>query len=195
MREQRIDQTPRCESGVAFELLSRIIIMIRKLLRALIRRPTVGSIVFLAAMLSANAITSAEPVGKNPDNHESLSKIVENLKSAWNKNDADRIAELFLPDAILVLPTGSVTRSRSEIRQRVLAEWRGKLKDSQLSYAVEDVSLLDNDTAVVTGKYRLSGVKILGFDQAPEGPFIFRHKKQRGRWMISKAEILRHKAE
>ena len=78
---------------------------------------------------------SAEPVGKNPDNHESLSKIVESLKSAWNKNDADRIAELFLPDAILVLPTGSVTRSRSEIRQRVLAEWRGKLKDSQLSYA------------------------------------------------------------
>jgi hypothetical protein len=36
---------------------------------------------FLAAMLSANAITSADPVGKNPDNHESLSKIVESLKS------------------------------------------------------------------------------------------------------------------
>jgi hypothetical protein len=69
------------------------------------------------------------------------------------------------------------------------------LKDSQLSYAVEDVSLLNNDIAVVTGKYRLSGVKVLGFDQAPEGPFIFRHKKQRGHWMISKAEILRRKAE
>jgi hypothetical protein len=81
MREQRIDQTPRCESGVASELLSRIIIMIRKLLRALVQRPTVGSIIFLAAMLSANAITSADPVGKNPDNHESLSKIVESLKS------------------------------------------------------------------------------------------------------------------
>jgi len=50
-------------------------------------------------MLSANAIMSAETVGKNPDNHQSLSKIVESLKSAWNKNDADRIAELFLPDA------------------------------------------------------------------------------------------------
>ena len=99
MREQRIDQTLRCESGVAFELLSRIITMIRKLLRALVRRTTIGDIVFLAAMLSANAVTSAEPVGKNPDNHESLSKIVESLKSAWNKNDADRIAELFLPDA------------------------------------------------------------------------------------------------
>jgi hypothetical protein len=126
MREQRIDQTLRCESGVAFELLTRIIIMIRKLLRALVRRPTVGGIVFLAAMLSANTITGAEPVRKNPDNDESLSTIVESLKSAWNKNDADRIAELFLPDAILVLPTGSVTRSRSEIRRRVLAECRGR---------------------------------------------------------------------
>ena len=77
-------------------------------------------------MLSANTITSVEPVRKNPDNHESLSKIVESLKAAWNKNDADRIAELFLPDAILVLPTGSSAQSRSEIKQRVLAEWRGK---------------------------------------------------------------------
>jgi uncharacterized protein (TIGR02246 family) len=172
-------------------------IMIRKLSSALVQRyiPRVAAVVFLAALLWANAITSAEPVRKNPDNHESLSKIVESLKVAWNKNDADRIAELFLPDAILVLPTGSAAQSRSEIKQRVLAEWRGKLKDTQLSYAVEDVSLLNNDTAVVTGKYRLNGVKILGFDKAPEGPFVFRHKKQHGRWMISKAEIFRHKAE
>ena len=130
-------------------------VMMRKLSSALVQRhiPRVAGIVFLAALLWANAITSAEPVRKTPDNPESLSKIVERLKSAWNKNDADRIAELFLPDAILVLPTGSVAQSRSEIRQRVIVEWRGKLKDTQLSYTVEDVSLLNNDTAVVTGKY------------------------------------------
>jgi uncharacterized protein (TIGR02246 family) len=194
MREQTIDQTPRCESGVAFELLSTHHHDSKAIECS---SPTAygrGS-VFLAAMLWANSITSAEPVRKNPDNHESLSKIVESLKAAWNKNDADRIAELFLPDAILVLPTGSAAQSRSEIKQRVLAEWRGKLKDTQLSYAVEDVSLLNNDTAVVTGKYRLNGMKILGFDKAPEGPFVFRHKKQHGRWMISKAEIFRHKVE
>jgi ketosteroid isomerase-like protein len=127
---------------------------------------------FLAALLWANAITSAEPVRKTPDNPESLSKIVESLKSSWNKNDADRIAELFLPDAILVLPTGSVAQSRSEIRQRVSPNG-AVLKDTQLSYAVEDVSLLNNDTAVVTGKYRLNGVKILGFDKAPEGLLSF----------------------
>jgi hypothetical protein len=46
-------------------------------------QPTVGGIIFLAAIMSANAIMSAEPVGKNPDNHESLSKIVESLKLAW----------------------------------------------------------------------------------------------------------------
>jgi ketosteroid isomerase-like protein len=122
---------------------------------------------FLAALLWANAITSAEPVRKTPDNPESLSKIVESLKSAWNKNDADRIAELFLPDAILVLPTGSVAQSRSEIRQRVSPNG-AVLKDTQLSYAVEDVSLLNNDTAVVTGKYRLNGVKILGLTKRPK---------------------------
>jgi len=42
----------------------------------------------------------------------------------------------------------------------------------------ESVSLENNDTAVVKGRYRLEGVKILGFEKAPEGGFVFSPQKR-----------------
>lgn len=65
------------------------------------------------------------------------------------------------------------------------------MKDTTLSHAVEHVAVLDGDTAVVKGRYRLNGLKVFGFERSPEGAFVFRHKKQQGRWMISKAELAR----
>jgi uncharacterized protein (TIGR02246 family) len=131
----------------------------------------------------------------NSDERDLSAKLVETLVSAWNKNDAETIAKLFLPDAVLITPTGSVIRSRPQIRKRIIDERQGRLKETTLQNTVEDVSLLNDNTAVVKGSYRLDGMKILGFKTAPEGPFILRQKKQQGRWLISRAEILRKKAD
>lgn len=131
----------------------------------------------------------------NSDERDLSAKLVETLVSAWNKNDAETIAKLFLPDAVLITPTGSVVRSRPQIRKRIIDERQGRLKETTLQNTVEDISLLNDNTAVIKGRYRLDGMKILGFKTAPEGPFILRQKKQQGRWMISRAEILRKKAD
>ena len=145
--------------------------------------------VFLATPLSVKGAAAPDA-----DNRKLVSKAVNALVLAWNKQDADVIAEYFLPDAVLVMPTGKVARTRAAIRERLLAEWNGKLKDSVLSHAVESVSLEGKDTALVKGKYRLEGVKVLGFERSPEGAFVFSHRKQQGRWMIAKAELLRNAA-
>ena len=121
--------------------------------------------------------------------------MVESLVSAWNKNDTDTVAKLFLPDAVLLTPTGSVVRSRSEIRKRIIDERNGKLKNTTLSHTVKKVSVLNNVTATVEGQYQLDGMKILGVPTAPEGSFVFRHRKQQGRWMISRAEFIQTKKE
>jgi uncharacterized protein (TIGR02246 family) len=124
-----------------------------------------------------------------------VSAVVESLVSAWNKNDTDTVAKLFLPDAVLLTPTGSVVRSRSEIRKRIIDERNGKLKNTTLSHTVKKVSVLNNVTATVEGRYQLDGMKILGVPTAPEGSFVFRHRKQQGRWMISRAEFIQTKKE
>ena len=141
--------------------------------------------------LSVKTVGSASTVRKNqPDTRKLVAGAVDSLVSAWNKKSSDRITRLFSDDAVLVMPTGSVTKSRAKIRERLMSEWQGKLKDSRLSHSVETISVQDSE-AVVKGRYRLDGVSILGFETAPEGPFVLRHKRQQGRWVIARAEILR----
>jgi uncharacterized protein (TIGR02246 family) len=153
------------------------------------------AIFFLLISGSAAADTSRPEDAVNSDDRSLLSKMVDNLISAWNKNDPEAIAKLFLPNGVLVTPTGSVIRSRSEIRKRINHERQGKLKDTTLTHAVKKISMLDNGTAVVEGVYQVKGMKILGVEASPEGTFVVRHKKQQGRWMISKAEILKKNNE
>ena len=147
--------------------------------------------VFLSALMSGQADAGESKSGSNSDDRNLVSKALNSLVSAWNKNDAEGIAKLFLPNGVLVTPTGSVLRSRSEIRKRVSDERQGKLKDTTLNHAINKVSVLKNGTALVEGKYELKGMKIVGVETSPEGSFVVRYKKQQGQWMISKAEILK----
>jgi uncharacterized protein (TIGR02246 family) len=130
----------------------------------------------------------------NDDRHQ-LSSAVNSLAAAWNNKNADAIVRLFTSDAILVMPTGNETRTRSAIRDRLLKEWSGKLKESKLSHEIESVAIESKTTAVVTGKYRLRGAKLLGVEKSPEGKFIFRNQKENGRWMIQRAELQRSTEE
>jgi hypothetical protein len=66
------------------------------------------------------------------------------------------------------MPTAKETRTRSAIRNRLFEKSNGKLKDSELDYAVESVRIQPNNSAVVQGKYRLRGAKLLGIEKAPE---------------------------
>lgn len=154
----------------------------------------IGLILLLACVLSIKDRAGAESAGEAPGNREQISRTVENLVWAWNRKDPEMLAALFLPDAVLVMPSGKVARSRTVIQQRMLDEWRGKLKETTLTHAVDAVSFQGRDVAVVRGRYRLDGVTILGFETEPEGSFIFRQERQRGRWMIAKAELLRGRA-
>jgi uncharacterized protein (TIGR02246 family) len=145
--------------------------------------------VFVSVTVSAKADRIRADYASNADDRKLVSKVVDNMVFAWNNNDADAIAKLFLPDGILIIPTGSVIRSRSEIRKHVSGERQGKLK------AINKVSILNDGTALVEGMYQLKGMKTMGIETSSKGPFTIHHKKQQRRWMIAKAEILKQKSE
>jgi hypothetical protein len=77
-----------------------------------------------------------------------------------------------------------VIRGRSEIRERVSGERKGKLKDTTLTHVVNKVSVLKNGTALVEGMYQLNGMTIMGIETSPQGSFIVRHKKQQSSDLI-----------
>jgi uncharacterized protein (TIGR02246 family) len=140
-------------------------------------------------------IPASAKSASNSDDAKFISQVIANVVSAWNENNIEAIARVFLSDGILITPRGSVIRTRSEIRKRISSERQGKLKDTVLTHSITKMSVQDNGTAVVEGIYELKGMKILAIEISPRGSFIAHHRKQEGRWMISKAEFLKKKDE
>jgi uncharacterized protein (TIGR02246 family) len=143
----------------------------------------------------ARAAAAAETQSQNTVKQPAPETIIKNVVLAWNRGDSGAIAGLFLPDGVLVTPTGSVIQTRAEIKKTIDKERQGRLKETILKNTVDDVSFVDANTAVVKGKYQLEGMKILGLDTSPEGSYVLRQKKQQGRWMIAKAEVLPKKSD
>ncbi|HEX2227470.1 MAG TPA: SgcJ/EcaC family oxidoreductase [Candidatus Binatia bacterium] len=137
----------------------------------------------------ADAASARAPV-KLPSKVPAPETMVKNLVLAWNRGDPETIARMFLPDGVLITPTGSVIRSRSSIRKRLLDERSGRLKDSTLTNTVDDVTLVDANTALVKGKYVLDGMTVMGIKTSPTGSYVLRQKNLKGAWMIEKAEVL-----
>jgi uncharacterized protein (TIGR02246 family) len=135
------------------------------------------------------AATAAQKPAKTAAKHPPEA-IVKNLVLAWNRGDPEAVARMFLPNGVLIIPTGSVIRSRGEIRKRLLDERKGRLKESTLSNTVEGVSLIDANTALVKGQYVLDGLKVMGVKTSPAGSYVLRQKRQQGAWFIEKAEVL-----
>ena len=129
------------------------------------------------------------------DERQAVAQIAEIVATAWNKNDSEAIARLFLPDATLIMPTGSVVYSRAAIKKRLIDERNGKLKNTILQNTIAGVFFPNKQAAIVQGNYRLHGMKILGVESSPAGRFVFHQSKRQGQWMISKAEILRQNAD
>ena len=171
--------------------------IIHTIFRKLVRHGWISVSMFLICLLSAMDLQSATTKAERSktDERKRLLAVVDNLVKAWNKNDTEAITKFFLPDAVLILPTGSEIRSRSAIRKRIMDERRGRLKNTVLHHSVEDVSLDGANTAVVKGKYQLQGMKLLGITTSPEGSFVLRQRKQGEPWMISRAELTRNDTE
>ena len=121
---------------------------------------------------------------------ESPESTVKELVQAWNQGDADKIAELFLPDGVLRLPTGAEIKSREEIKKTIAKHHDGMLKETKLTNSIEGVSTTGNN-AVIRGNYQLEGIKVLGFSTSSAGSYEFHGSKRDGHWLIAKAEVTR----
>ncbi len=65
------------------------------------------------------------------------------------------------------------------------------LSDTTLTNTIEGISKADDENVVVKGTYQLDGIKVLGFSTKSTGSFEIRETKSGGRWLITRAEVLR----
>ncbi len=146
-------------------------------------------LIFTVAAALKVATGDTQAAAKQGEERETL-RVIETVVNAWNRSDADTLAQQFLPDGLVVLPRGNQIQSRPNIRKRVAEERNGRLQETTLQKTVENVSFRDDNTAVVKGRYQLEGMTILNlFEISPKGTFVLEQVRAQGRWMISRAEL------
>jgi uncharacterized protein (TIGR02246 family) len=129
--------------------------------------------------------------GKAVD-RQAIQDVVHSFVSAWNRSDAQAVAQLFSRDGTFVSPSGSKADSRAEIIKLLKKEHEETFKGTTLSMSIGAIQSAKDDVAVVDGTYELSGVDLfLGLTTTVTGPFIFRLAKQDGRWTIEQAQVKR----
>ncbi|WP_447978275.1 YybH family protein [Candidatus Nitrospira bockiana] len=125
-------------------------------------------------------------------NLDGVRETVRDFIRAWNRDDADALAALVLPDGDFVSPTGQTATGRSDITRLLTREHEEIFKGTSLSKTIHRIDFSTSTAAEVTGVYELDGVKaLLGFTVSAAGTFTFTLKKQGGRWLIERASITR----
>ena len=129
------------------------------------------------------------PAPRFKNSAPSPEQIAKKLVRAWNQGRAEDIASLFTSEGLLILPTGSQVKSRGEIRETIRDKRGGLLKNTKLTNIIENISHPDGDRAIVKGRYRLEGIKILGASKSATGSFVLHQVREHGHWLISRAEM------
>jgi uncharacterized protein (TIGR02246 family) len=117
------------------------------------------------------------------------SSATTNFKKAFDVNDENAIAAMFLEDADLAFPTSGWIKGRDAIRQTFD---RDQPEGLQGNFEVEDIRFLDATTAIVNINAHFSGGKTEGGEPIAEdwdcGTAIM--KKQNGEWKYAALRVM-----
>lgn len=90
--------------------------------------------------------------------------VTRRFAEAWQKADAHALAELFAPDATLVVPDGVLVEGRSAIETFYQFAfdngYAGSRTDSAIQHAV-----VRREMTIVDGQWRISGIRPDGHDE------------------------------
>ena len=161
------------------------------ILRAVPRFALITSIVLVLLPEPGRALIAGHQT-RSATERQSIRYLMRSFVSAWNRNDAKAVAQLFLNEGKFISTSGSEAASRAEIVEALRREHYETYTGTTLSMTLATIRSFNDGVAVAEGTYELSGVDLfLGLTTSVTGPFTFRLAKQNGRWMIEQAQVKR----
>lgn len=132
--------------------------------------------------------TTAIGSGGRRDRAEDLAAIeavVERLEHAQQTEQVDDFIGLFRPDATWVTAHGRRLIGRDDIGEFTRAVLPGAMRTSTATYAVDHVTLVRPDVAVVSVRQRPVDLDFRPLDDQPEGRPTYVLTRDAGRWRIA----------
>jgi uncharacterized protein (TIGR02246 family) len=143
---------------------------------------SIRAILFLGPLL---LLSSFEQTSSSK-HQENIQNLVVDFVSAWNRHDAKALAAFWAQDGDLIpLAEVNVIRGREAIEQYFEEAERDRLKDAYLKLSVQNIHMIDPETAFVDADFTISGLKVAGVESVPiHDHAIYLLVKQDGKWQI-----------
>ena len=143
--------------------------------------------IFLMVIVVVSCNTTRQPTDAEANALRNF--ITEDFKKAWDLNDEDAIAGMFVEDADLTFPTSSWIKGRDAIREafnRNLPEGR------TINLEIDDLRFLDPTSAIVNVNAHITGGKDNDGNMIPDywDSATSIMKKQNGEWKYAALRVM-----
>ncbi len=138
------------------------------------------SITIIMIVLLALAGRSAAQ-GSSPTDEQAVRSNADAWVAAWNKGDANAIAQLVTEDYEDVSPSGTHTKGRAAYEKGLASEIARRQGTPSLSVTTVFVRFLKPDVAVASGTWTVTG----GAAGPEKGSWTATYMKQGGKWLMA----------
>jgi uncharacterized protein (TIGR02246 family) len=136
-----------------------------------------------AAAVATLVGCSQAPAGPTftKEDTDTITRQIEELRTAFNAKDADKVAAFFSANGIVMPPNQATARSRESVREYYAARFGEGAGDLELE--PRDISGTAT-LAYASGDYRLNVASGEGEPQRDRGKFVWVLRKTNDRWFI-----------
>ena len=140
---------------------------------------------YLAAVTLVAALAGCSQAPAGPtftrEDTDTITRQIQELRTAFNAKDPDKVAQLFSANAVVMPPNQSTARSRDSVKQYYVSRFADGAQDLELD--PKDISGF-GPLAYASGDYRLNLVKEGAEPQRDRGKFVWIFRKTNDRWLI-----------
>jgi uncharacterized protein (TIGR02246 family) len=143
------------------------------------------AILLLPLMLVTSCKSSSNSESNTDSNTETFRSMATDFTSAWNKHDPHALADFWADDGDLLSPWSNVFKGKKNIEKHFAEEHADQMKNSKIQLIIQNVRLIDPNTAFVDAELTLTGMTVAGIKADPfhdHAAFLF--VKQDGHWKI-----------
>ena len=136
-------------------------------------------------LMCALALLLFSSFGQAANDSEALQNLAQEFVSAWNRHDAKALAAFWTADGDLLSPWADVIAGQKEIEKHFADENLDKTKAASIQLTIQNIRMIDPETAFLDTDYTISGMTVAGIKADPfHGHAVFVLVKRDGLWKI-----------
>lgn len=126
-----------------------------------------------------------EAAQSSDDTTQEIQKQANGFVEAWNTHDPKKMADFWADDASLITPWAKAFQGKDAIEKHFIQEQSDKMKNSTVKITVDNIRLIDSDTAFVDASLTITDMQIADIPAAPLNDHaIFLLVKKDNKWKI-----------